>query len=191
MSIAENVTITAPAELAGTWEFDAAHTRLGFAVRHMMVATVRGRFADLSGVAVLDPSNPAASSAAVTIQAASIDTGSPDRDAHLRSHDFFDVDNHPTIEFRSTEIRPTSARETWTLVGVLTIRGVTRPVELTLTYLGISPDPWGGIRAGFEGSGKINRKDWGLTWNAGLETGGVLVGDQIKLELDVEAVKKA
>lgn len=191
MSTAHDVRTAGPAELAGTWEFDTAHTRLGFAARHLMVATVRGRFADLTGVAVLDPSNPAASNATVTIQAASIDTGSPDRDAHLRSPDFFDVENHPTLEFRSTEIRPTSDPETWTLVGDLTIRGVTKPVELTLNFLGVTPDPWGGIRAGFEGTGKINRKDWDLTWNAGLETGGVVVGDQIKLELDVEAVKKA
>ncbi len=191
MSIAHDVRTAGRAELAGTWEFDTAHTRLGFAARHLMVATVRGRFAEVAGQAVLDPSNPTASNATVTIQAASIDTGSADRDAHLRSPDFFDVENHPTFEFRSTEIRPTSDPETWTLVGDLTIRGVTKPVELTLNFLGVTPDPWGGIRAGFEGSGKINRKDWGLTWNAGLETGGVVVGDQVKLELDIEAVKKA
>jgi polyisoprenoid-binding protein YceI len=179
----------APAELAGTWELDPAHTRLGFAVRHAMISTVRGSFTDISGGATLDPASPSASSATVTVQASSISTGSADRDAHLRSSDFFEAEKYPTLEFRSTEFRRTGDPSTWILAGDLTIKDVTKPVELTLTYLGDVIDPWGNIKAGFEGRGQISRKDWGLTWNAALEAGGVLVGDKITLELEVQAKK--
>lgn len=191
MSIAQEKRTTGPAELAGKWALDPAHTRLGFAARHLMVTTVRGKFNDLTGWATLDPENPAASELSVTIQAASVDTGSADRDAHLRSPDFFDVENYPTIEFHSTDIRPTDDPNEWIVVGDLTIRGVTKPVEIRFTYLGVtSPDPWGGTRAGFEGTAKVNRKDWNLVWNRTLEHGGVLVGDEVKLELDIQAVKQ-
>jgi polyisoprenoid-binding protein YceI len=151
-----------------------------------MISTVRGSFTDISGRATLDPASP---SAAVTIQASSITTGSADRDAHLRSSDFFEVDKYPTLEFRSTGFIPTGDPSTWILVGDLTIRDVTKAVELTFTHLGNVVDPWGNVKAGFEGRGQISRKDWGLTWNAALEAGGVLVGDKITLELGVQAKK--
>ncbi len=179
----------APAELVGSWELDPAHTRLGFAARHAMISTVRGSFTDISGRAILDPASPSSSSATATIQAASISTGSADRDAHLRSSDFFEVEKYPTLEFRSTEFVPTGDPRTWILVGDLTIKDVTKPVELTFTHLGNVVDPWGNVKAGFEGRGQISRKDWGLTWNAALEAGGVLVGDKITLELEVQARK--
>jgi polyisoprenoid-binding protein YceI len=177
------------AELAGTWELDPDHTNLGFAVRHAMISTVRGSFSDISGRAILDPANPAASTVSVTIQAESITTRSADRDAHLRSADFFDVENYPTLEFRSREFKPTADPGTWILVGDLTIKDVTRPVELTFTHLGTAVDPWGNTKAGFEGHGQISRKDWGLTWNAALAAGGVLVADKITLELEVQTKK--
>jgi polyisoprenoid-binding protein YceI len=125
----------------------------------------------------------------VTIQAASISTGSPDRDAHLRSSDFFEVDKYRTLEFCSTEFIPTSDPSIWILVGDLTIKDVTKQVELTFTHLGNVVDPWGNVKAGFEGRAQISRKEWGLTWNAALEAGGVLVGDKITLELEVQAKK--
>ena len=179
----------APTELAGSWELDPAHTSLGFAVRHAMVSTVRGSFPEISGQATLDPTNPDASSAEVTINAASVTTRSADRDAHLRSPDFFDVETYPTLEFRSTAFKPTQDPATWIMVGDLTIKGVARPVEITFTHLGNVVDPWGNTKAGFEGRGQISRRDWGLTWNAALAAGGVLVGDKVTLELDVQAKK--
>jgi len=181
--------LVAPAELDGKWELDPAHTRLGFAVRHAMISTVRGSFTDISGGATLDPADPSASSATVTIQASSIGTGTADRDAHLRSSDFFDVEKYPTLEFHCTEFRPTGDPSVWILVGDLTIKDVTRPVELTFTHVGNVIDPWGNVKAGFEGRGQISRKDWGLTWNAALAAGGVLVGDKITLELEAQAKK--
>jgi polyisoprenoid-binding protein YceI len=179
----------APGELAGTWELDVAHTSLGFAVRHAMISTVRGSFNEFSGTATLDPAKPEASSASVTINAGSISTGNADRDAHLRSADFFDVETYPTLEFGSTDFRRIDDQATWIMEGELTIKGVTRPVEITFTHLGNVLDPWGNTKAGFEGRGQISRKDWGLTWNALLAGGGVLVADKIMLELEVEATK--
>ena len=189
-AVAQDVVSAGPAELAGTWEFDPADTRLGFLARQMMITTVRGAFGEFVGSASLDPSNPRESEVSVTIQANSIDTGIPRRDAHLRAA-FFEAEKYPTIEFSSTDLRPTKDPEVWTVVGDLTIRGVTRPVELTMTYLGVWGDPRGGTRAGFEGTAKVNRKDWGVNWYKALEAGGVLVGGHIKLELDVQAIKKS
>jgi polyisoprenoid-binding protein YceI len=190
-AVTQDVVATGPAELAGTWEFDPAHTRLGFLAPQMMVTTIRGTFGEVVGGATLDPANPQNCGVSVTIQANSINTGSPRRDAHLRSAAYFEVEKYPTIEFRSSELRPTKAPEVWTVAGDLTIRGVTRPVELTMTYLGVSGDPSGGTRAGFEGTAKVNRKDWGVSWSRALEGGGVVVGDHIKLELKVQAIKRS
>jgi polyisoprenoid-binding protein YceI len=176
-------------DLTGTWDIDPAHTRLGFAARHAMVATVRGGFDVFSGTIVIDHKNPSASSAEVEIDAASISTGNEQRDGHLKSADFLDVENYPTITFRSTSAEEIDS-ETYKLHGDLTIKGVSKPVTLELDYQGTGGDPFGNTRAGFEGKTTINRKDWGLSWNAALETGGFLVSDKIKLEFDISAIAK-
>ena len=188
--------MTAPAvpslaELTGTWTIDPAHTRIGFAARHAMVTTVRGQFTGFEGTLRLDGENPAASSATVTIQTATFDTGVPDRDAHVRSADLLDVEKYPTITFTSTGVRAGDDEGSYVLTGDLTIRGVTRSVDIEITFEGSSKDPFGNVRAGFTGSTTISRKDFGLTWNAVLETGGVLVSDKVKIELDVSAIKNA
>jgi len=185
------VVDTGPAELAGTWEFDPVHTRLGFLARQVVITTVRGSFGEVAGRASLDPLSPAKSEVSVTIGANSIDTGSGRRDAHLRSAAYFEAGKYPTIEFRSTELRSTKDPRVWTIVGDLTIRGVTKPVELTMTYLGVSGDPWGGIRAGFEGTATVNRTNWGVIWNRLIEAGGWVIGNNVTLELEVQAIKKS
>ena len=174
---------------SGTWVIDPTHTNLGFSARHAMVAKVRGNFGEFSGSFTIDGDNLAASTAEVTIQVASIDTKTADRDTHLKSPDFLDVENFPTITFVSTAVTPKG--DDVVITGDLTIHGVTKSVEIEYEFVGISQDPWGQTKIGFEGSTKISRKDFGLTWNAALETGGVLVGDEIKLNLDVEATKQA
>lgn len=173
----------------GTWAIDPTHTTLGFSVRHAMVAKVRGRFADFEGTFVLDGANPAASSANLVAQTASITTENADRDAHLKSAEFLNVEAHPTLTFTSTGVRQ-SGDDEFIVTGDLTINGVTKSVDVEFELAGISQDPWGGTRIGFEGETKISRKDFGLTWNVALEAGGVLVGDEIKISLDVEAVKQ-
>jgi polyisoprenoid-binding protein YceI len=183
------MTETLP-DLTGTWDLDPAHTRLGFAARHAMVATVRGNFAVFSGVLQLDQAEPAKSSAEVEVDAASITTGTQTRDDHLRSADFLDADNHPKIIFRSTHAEATDDPEVYKLHGELVIKGASRPVTLDLEFQGSSPDAYGNTRAGFEGRTTINRKDWGLTWNQAIETGGIMVGEKIKIELDVSAIKR-
>ncbi len=170
-----------------TWQIDPKHTTVGFGVKHMMFATAKGRFAGVSGTIVLDEANPAQSSVQVEVDAASVDTREQQRDGHLRSPDFFHVEQYPTITFKSTRVEPTSAN-TARVYGDLTIRGVTRPVVLDATLLGRGKNPWGQEVAGFEVRGKVNRKEFGLNWNAALETGGFLVGDEVNLEIDVEAV---
>lgn len=182
-------TQTSTSALTGTWNLDPAHTRLGFSARHAMVATVRGSFKDISGVLHIDGDDPTRSSAEVTIQAASIDSGNSDRDGHLASPDFLDVENWPTITFTSTSARAKGDDE-FVLVGDLTVKGVSRPVEVAISYLGSSTDPFGNARAGFEGQASISRKDFGLIWNVALESGGVLVGDKVKLSLDVSAIRQ-
>lgn len=177
-------------EYTGTWTIDPAHTRLGFVARHAMVTKVRGSFTDFEGTMTLDGANPANSSANLTVQLASIDTGSPDRDGHVKSADFFDVENNPTMTFTSTSVKQTDDDE-FILVGDLTIKGVTKPVEIKVEADGVVADPFGNTRAGFEGSAEISRKDFGLTWNVPLDGGGVLVSDKIKIELDVSATKNA
>jgi len=179
------VAVTSP--LSGTYAIDASHSSIGFSARHAMVTTVRGQFTDVSGTANFVAGNPSASSAALVIKAASIDTRSADRDGHLRSGDFFDVETYPEIRFTSTAAALKDA-DTWTLTGDLTIKDVTRPVTIDFTHTGSATDPFGNQRVGFEGSVSVNRKDWGLTWNAALETGGVLVSEKVKLEFDVSAI---
>ncbi len=180
---------TAVEDISGDYTIDAAHTRLGFSARHAMVTTVRGQFQDFTGTAHIDAANPAASSVALTIQTASIDTGVADRDGHLKSGDFFDVETYPTITFTSTEVKRDGSD--WAVTGDLTIKDVTKPVTIEFEHTGSARDPFGNLRVGFEGETTINRKDWGLTWNAALETGGVLVSEKIKLEFDVSAIRNA
>lgn len=179
---------TAVSERTSTWAIDASHSNVEFAVKHLMIATVKGRFADVSGTVRLDDEQPARSAVEVKIGAASIDTRQPDRDAHLRSADFFDVERHPAITFTSTRVAKDG--DEYRVDGDLTIRGITRPVSLRVSEEGRTRDPWGGERVGFSATAKINRKDFGLTWNQVLETGGIAVGDEVKIALDVEVVKQ-
>ena len=168
----------------GIWAIDPTHSEVGFVARHLMVTKVRGSFADVSGsVVVADELGQ--STANVVIKTASVATGTADRDAHLRGEDFFDADNHPEMTFVSTSF------DGDTLVGDLTIKGVTKPVTLDVEYNGVATDPWGNEKAAFEAEGEINRTDWGLTWNANLEKGGVLVSEKIKLVIDVQLAKQA
>jgi polyisoprenoid-binding protein YceI len=155
-----------------------------------MVTKVRGAFTDFSGSMTLDGSQPGSSSATLTVQMASIDSGSPDRDAHLRSADFFDVETFPTMTFKTTAVK-TKGDDEFIVVGDLTIKDVTRPIEIEVEADGVVTDPFGNTRAGFEGEAEISRKDYGLTWNVPLDTGGVLVSDKIKIQLDVSATKNA
>ena len=174
-------------DIAGDYTLDITHTRIGFSARHAMVTTVRGQFGEFEGTAHIDTANPASSSAKVHIATASISTGNADRDAHLRSADFFDVETFPEIGFVATGVSRVDAT-TWQVTGDLTIKGVTNPVTVEFESTGSARDPFGNLRVGFEGSATINRKEWGLTWNAALETGGVLVSEKIKLEFDVSAI---
>jgi polyisoprenoid-binding protein YceI len=173
----------------GVWEIDPAHSNVEFVVRHLL-SKVRGRFTEFEGAITIDP-EPARSSVEATIQAASIDTHNADRDAHLRSPDFLDIERFPTLSFRSTAVRPGDEPGRYAVDGDLTIRDMTRPVTLDVEYLGWSDDPWGGKRAGFSASTEINRDDFGANWNVVLETGGMLLGKQVRVELEVEAVLRS
>ncbi|MGD9796729.1 MAG: YceI family protein [Acidimicrobiia bacterium] len=172
----------------GDWSVDVSHTEVGFSVRHLGLAKVRGRFRAFDGV-VRVADRPEDSSVEVTVDAASIDSRDEARDAHLRSADFLDVESFPALTFRSTRVRP--GGRGWLVDGDLTIRGVTRPVVLDAAFEGIGGDPWGGRRAAFSASTEIDREDWGLTWNAALESGGFLVGKKVRIELEVELVALA
>jgi len=172
-----------------TWTVDPAHTHVEFAIRHMMIATVKGRFGAIAGAVVLDDSQPSKSTIEVSIDVASIDTREAQRDAHLRSADFFDVETFPKITFRSTGVERIAEGQ-YKVAGDLTIRNETRPVVLDVTAEGRGTDPWGGERAGFAATSKIKRSDFGLSWNQTLETGGVLVGDEVKISADAELVKQ-
>ena len=174
--------------LTGSYAIDPSHSRLGFVVRHAMVTKVRGDFGDFAGTVTVDGADPSASSVTITAQLASVDTGDESRDGHLRSGDFFDVEANPTMTFTSTAITADGDDE-FTVTGDLTIRGITKPVTIDLEYTGAAKDPFGNDRIGFEGKAEINRKDWGLEWNAALETGGILVGEKVKLELDISAIR--
>jgi polyisoprenoid-binding protein YceI len=180
---------TAVEDISGDYTIDPTHTRLGFSTRHAMVTTVRGQFTDFAGTAHIDAANPANSTVSLTIQTASIDTGVADRDAHLRSADFFNADENKEITFSSTKVERDG--DDWAVTGDLSIKGETKPVTIDFEFTGSARDPFGNLRVGFEGGTSINRKDWGLTWNAALETGGVLVSDKIKLEFDVSAIRNA
>lgn len=176
--------------LTGDYTIDPAHSKIGFAVRHAMVTNVRGEFSEYEGVLHLDGSDPAKSTAELVIKVASIDTKQAQRDEHLRTGDFFAAETYPEITFRSTSAEVVDA-ETYRMHGDLTIKGVTRPVTLDLEFTGSATDPYGAKRAGFEGGATVDRTDWGLTYNAALETGGVLIGEKVKLVLDISAVKSA
>jgi polyisoprenoid-binding protein YceI len=175
-------------DIKGDYALDPTHSRLGFSTRHAMVTTVRGQFKDFSGEAVVDTAEPAASKVGVTIQAASVDTGVADRDGHLRSADFFDAESYPEITFVSTRVERDG--DDWAITGDLTIKDVTKPITIDFEATGSAKDPFGNLRIGFEGKATLSRKDWGLTWNAALETGGMLVSDKIKLEFDISAIAK-
>jgi polyisoprenoid-binding protein YceI len=170
-----------------TFTIDKAHSEAAFQVRHL-ITKVRGRFSEFEGRIDLDEEHPENSSVTVTIDTASIDTNEPDRDQHLRSADFFDAATYPAITFKSVRVRKTGA-SSFEVTGPLTIRDVSREITLPVTFLGVAKDPWGKSRAGFETEITINRKDYGLNWNAALETGGFLVGDDVKISLSIQAVE--
>ena len=177
-------------QLTGEYTLDAAHSRIGFVARHAMVTKVRGSFNDFTGTATIDGDAPEKSSVQVTIQAHSVDTRNADRDGHLKSNDFLAMDEYPQITFSSTEIKQTGDTS-FDVTGDLTIKGVTHSVTIPFEFEGSAKDPFGNERIGFEGSTVINRKDFGITFNAALETGGVLVSDKITLEFEISAIKSA
>ena len=183
-----STTVQIPGYVVGTWDIDAAHSTVGFSVRHMMVSKVRGYFREFSGELVT-AEDPAQSSVTATINMDSIDTRQEQRDAHIRSADFFDVGNHTEMTFRSTAVRTDGAD--WTVEGDLTIKGITKPVELVVEFEGAATSPYGQAVFGFSAHTEIDREDWGLTWNMALESGGVMVGKKIKIEIEGEAIRQA
>ena len=176
--------------LSGTYTLDTAHTRIGFVARHAMVTKVRGSFEEFAGTAQLDFADPTKSYAEMTIEVKSVTTNQKQRDEHLRTGDFFDVEKYGQITFKSTGVE-VKGDDTYRLNGDLTIKGVTKPVSIDFEFSGAAKDPYGNIRVGFDGSTTIKRSDWGISWNAALETGGVMVSDKITLEFDVSAIKNA
>jgi len=183
-------TETATTPATGTYTIDPSHSRIGFVARHAMITKIRGSFNEFDGSGYFDAENPANSHLELTIQAASIDTRSPDRDGHLRGNDFFDMEKYPTITFASTAVDKVDD-ETYKVTGDLTIKDVTKPVTIEFEYAGTAVDPFGNTRLGLEGSLVVNRKDWGVNWNAALEAGGVLVSEKVTLEFEVSAIKAA
>ena len=171
---------------AGEYELDTAHTSVEFVARHLMISKVRGRFTDFSGTVTI-AEDPLQSIVEANVDLSSVTTGDDQRDAHLKSADFFDIENHPHMTFTSTSLKADG--EDFVMTGDLTVAGTTRTVDFELEFDGVEKDPWGGTRAGFTASTEISRKDWEMTWNVALDTGGVLVGDKVKIELDVELVK--
>ncbi len=184
-------TTAAQATGTTTWTIDPTHTLVEFSAKHMMITTVKGRFAGVTGTIHADEADPSRSSVQVELDAASLDTRTEQRDQHLRSAEFLDVEGHPTISFRSTRIEGAFARpgDEFRVVGDLSIRGTTREIALDATFEGTGKDPWGGERASFSARGSIDRRDYGLTWNAALETGGVLVSNEIRITVEAQAVK--
>ena len=176
-------------DATGTWDIDPAHTLAEFAVKHMMITTVRGRFATVKGTVTMDEEDPTKSSVEVEIDASSIDTREEKRDGHLRSADFLDAETHPKITFRSTRVKP-QGEDRFAVEGELSIRGVTKPVVLDVTREGSAKSPWGQEVMGFTADTKLDRRDYGLKWNQALETGGVLVGNEVKIHLEVELIKR-
>ena len=177
-------------DLTGTWTLDQTHTRLGFVTRHAMITKVRGSFNDFTGTVTVPEEGINGAKAEVTINASSIDTRNADRDGHLKSNDFFDMENHPQITFTSTKIEPNGSGGV-DVTGDLTIKGTTKSITIPFSYEGTATDPFGNQRAGFEGTTTLNRSDFDLTWNAALETGGVLVSEKVSLEIEVSAIKNA
>jgi len=173
--------------ITGTWVIDPSHSRLGFETRHAVVTKVRGHFTDFEGTIVVG-ADAASSSATVSAKLDSIDTGSADRDGHLKSADFFDTETTNELKFVSTGIK--SAGDEFIVTGDLTLKGVTKSIDIKVEATGTATDPYGNARAGFEGTGELSRKDFGLTWNVALETGGFLVSDNVKLQLDISAIKQ-
>jgi polyisoprenoid-binding protein YceI len=183
-------TTTDFSTLTGTYTFDTAHSRVGFSARHAMVTKVRGAFNDFEGSATIDGDNPSNSSVALTVQVASVDTRQQQRDDHLRSSDFFELETYPTITFTSTSIEHKGGDE-FEVTGDLTIKATTKSVTFPLEYTGSAKDPFGNTRVGFEGGTTLQRSDYGIEFNAALETGGVLVSDKINLEFEISAIKNA
>ena len=174
----------------GTYAIDPSHSRIGFVARHAMVTKVRGSFNEFEGTGSFDADNPSAAQLQLAITAASIDTRNADRDAHLRSNDFFDMETYPEIRFVSTAVEQTSD-DTYRVTGDLTIKGVTKPVTIDFEYSGTAIDPYGNTRIGLDGTTTVNRKEWGVNWNAALDAGGVLVGEKVTLEFEVSAIRTA
>ena len=183
-----STTVQIPGYVVGTWDIDASHSTVGFSVRHMMVSKVRGYFREFSGE-IVTAENPADSTVTATVDMDSIDTRQEQRDAHIKSADFFDVGNHTTMNFRSTAVQTDGAD--WTVVGDLTIKGITKPVTLELELNGFGPDAYGGTRAGFSGKTEISRKEFGVDIAMPMDGGGVVVGDKVTVELEIEAVLRA
>ena len=179
---------TAPSGARTAWKLDPAHTLVEFSAKHLMISTVKGRISDVDGVIYVDQNEPFNSSVEVTMNAATLDTRIEQRDQHLRSGDFLDVEKFPVIKFRSTDIQ--GDEQNFKLTGDLTIRDITRPITLDVTFEGQTKDPWGGERMGFSATGKLDRRDFGLTWNVILESGGLTVSNDIKIHLEVEAIKQ-
>jgi len=182
-------TPTATPSITGDYAIDATHSRIGFVARHAMVTKVRGSFNEFEGSGHFDPDDASKISLSLTISSASIDTRNADRDAHLKSNDFLDMDRFPTISFRSTSVELATTGD-YRVTGELTIKGVTRTVTIDFSYEGAATDPYGNFRIGLEGSTTINRRDWGVSWNAALEAGGVLVSEKVTLEFEVSAVRQ-
>jgi polyisoprenoid-binding protein YceI len=188
MSTTTSTASSSLATLTGTYTIDPTHSSVGFVARHAMVTKVRGSFNEFEGSGYFDGDDPAGSRLELRIKAASIDTRNADRDAHLRSNDFFDMETYPEISFTSTSVEPVS-EDTFRVSGDLTIKGVTKPVTVDFELAGSAVDPFGNHRIGLEGKATVNRKDWGVSWNAALEAGGVLVGEKVVLEFDVSAIR--
>jgi polyisoprenoid-binding protein YceI len=185
-----SATLIAPeTETQTSWKIDPSHSNVEFSAKHLMITTVRGRISDVEGTIIVDEQNPAKSKVDVTLKAVTLDTRIEQRDQHLRSADFLDVENFPNIAFQSKRIE--GGREEFKLYGDLTIRGTTREIVLDVTFEGKQKDPWGGERVGFNAKGKLDRREFGLTWNQALETGGVVVGNDIRVSIDVQAVKQS
>lgn len=189
MTAIAEATVATPAGGRTAWKLDPAHSTVEFAVKHMMISTVKGRISDVDATIYTDEKNPRNSSVEATLRAASIDTRTDQRDQHLRSADFLNVEKYPEISFKSTRIQ--GDKERFQVTGDLTIRDVTKEITLDVEFQGRNRDPWGGERVGFSATGKIDRRDFGLTYNQALETGGVLVGNELKLSIEIEAVATA
>ena len=183
-------TTSLPADLTGDFTVDPAHSRIGFIARHAMVTKVRGSFDEFTGRLHLDAENPPAASAEITIEVSSVDTRNEQRDGHLRTNDFFDIAQYPQITFKSTSVEQLDT-ENFKVTGDLTIKGVTKSISVDFEYGGLATDPYGNVRVGFDGKAALNRSDYGVTFNAALETGGVLVSEKIQLEFEISAIKDA